>query len=74
MAIGFAAGRKYADRGQVYQVGRTASNAYWDWWLSRGDLHCMGYGTAHQNSEDFVRMCQRAAVQLEVVMTEVVGV
>jgi hypothetical protein len=74
MAIGIAAGRKYTDRGQVYQVGRTASNAYWDWWLSRGDLHCMGSGTAHQNSEEFVRMCQRAALKLEAVMTEVVGV
>ena len=74
MAIGFAAGRKYPDRTQAHQVGRTASNAYWDWWLTRGDLHCMGYGTAHQTSDEFVRMCQRTAVKLEAVMTEVVGV
>ena len=74
MAIGLAAGQKYTDRGQLHQAGRTASNAYREWWLSRGDLHCMGYGTAHENSEEFVRMCQRTAVQLETVMTEVVGV
>jgi len=74
MAIGLAAGEKYADRAQLHQVGRAASNAYWDWWLTRGDLHCMGTGTTHEDSEEFVRMCQRAAVQLEAVMTEVVGV
>ncbi len=74
MAIGFAAGKKYPDRQQVHQVGRTASNAYWDWWVSRGDLHCMGYGTAHESSEEFVRMCQRTAVKLEAVLTEVVGI
>jgi hypothetical protein len=74
MAIGLAAGRKYPDRNQAHQVGRAASNAYWDWWLTRGDLHCMGYGTAHQTSDEFVRMCQRTAVTLEKVMTEVVGV
>ena len=74
MAIGLAAGRKYPDRAEAHQVGRAASNAYWDWWLTRGDLHCMGSGTTHETSEEFVRMCQRAAVKLEAVMTEVVGV
>jgi C_GCAxxG_C_C family probable redox protein len=72
MAIGLVAGRKYEDRAQVHRVGRAASNVYWDWWVSRGDLHCMGYGTAHENSEEFVRMCQRAAVALERVILEVV--
>lgn len=72
MAIGLVAGRKYEARAQVHQAGRAASNAYWDWWLSRGDLHCMGYGTAHENSEEFVRMCQRAAVTLERVILELV--
>lgn len=74
MAIGIAAGHKYADRNEVHRVGRAASSAYWDWWLTRGDLHCMGYGTAHETSEEFLRMCQRAAARLESVMTEVVGV
>ena len=73
MAIGIAAGEKYADRAEVHKVGRTASNAYWDWWLTRGDLHCMGPGTTHETSEEFVRMCQRAAVKLEAVMEEMVG-
>jgi len=74
MAIGLAVGQKHADRKQVHDVGRQASNAYWEWWVSRGDLHCMGSGTNHENSEEFVRMCQRTAVKLESVLTEVVGV
>ncbi len=73
MAIGFVVGEKYADRGQVHSVGRTASNAYWDWWMTRGDLHCMGYGTTHENSDEFVRMCQRTAVKLESVLLEVLA-
>lgn len=73
MAIGFVAGEKYSDRGQVHQVGRTASNAYWDWWMTRGDLHCMEYGTAHETSEEFVRMCQRTALKLEEILQEVVA-
>jgi len=74
MAIGIGAGQRFPERSQMHQVGRNASNAYWDWWLTRGDLHCMGYGTAHETSEEFSRMCQRAAVSLEKVMTEHLGV
>jgi len=70
MAIGFAAGEKYPDRTQLHRVGRLASNAYWEWWLTRGDLHCMGPLTTHETPEEFVRMAQRAAVKLE----EVLGV
>lgn len=70
MAIGIASGSLYSDRGQLHTVGRKASNAYWDWWLTRGDLHCMGPLTTHENSEEFVRMAQRSAVKLE----EVLGV
>lgn len=68
MAIGFASGQKYTDRQMVHQVGRRASNAYWEWWLSRGDQHCMGYGTDHEDSEEFVRMAQRGALKLEGVL------
>lgn len=71
MAIGILAGDKHEDRGRVHEVGRVASNAYWDWWLTRGDLHCMGPGTVHEGSEEFLRMCQRAALRLEKVMTEI---
>lgn len=65
MAIGFAAGEKHSDRSEVHRVGRELSNAYWDWWISRGDVHCFGSNTTHENSEEFVRMCQRTAVRLE---------
>jgi hypothetical protein len=68
MAIGIAAGTRYADRQQLHTVGRKASNAYWEWWLTRGDLHCMGPLTTHETPEEFVRMAQRAAVKLEEVM------
>jgi hypothetical protein len=68
MAIGFAAGEKYADRATMHRAGRAASNAYWDWWLTRGDLHCMGPGTTHGDSGEFLRMSQRAAVKLEEVI------
>lgn len=73
MAIGFAVGARYEDRGQVHQVGRRASNALWDWWLTRGDLNCMGPGTEHENSEEFVRMCQRVAVKVEEVIVGVMA-
>jgi len=72
MAIGLAAGEKYADRAEVHRVGREASDTYWDWWITRGDLHCMGAGTTHETSEEYVRMCQRTAVRLEAVIEEVV--
>jgi hypothetical protein len=65
MAIGFAAGERYSDRSEVHKVGRELSNAYWDWWISRGDVHCFGSNTTHEGSEEFVRMCQRAAVRVE---------
>ena len=68
MAIGFASGEKYQDRRVVHQVGRRASNAYWEWWVGRGDLHCMGHGTNHEDSAEFLRMAQRAAVKLDGVM------
>ena len=74
MAIGIAAGNKYQDREQVHSLGRTASNAYWEWWLTRGDLNCMGPGTEHSNSEEFVRMCQRTAVKVEEIIVEVLKV
>ena len=65
MAIGFAAGERYPDRTEMHRVARELSNAYWDWWVSRGDLHCMGPGTAHETSVEFVRMAQRTAVKVE---------
>ena len=65
MAIGFAAGERYEERAEMHRVARGLSNAYWDWWVSRADVHCMGPGATHETSEEFVRMNQRAAVHLE---------
>jgi hypothetical protein len=74
MAIGFVAGDKNADRAKVHHVGRTASNQYWEWWMTRGDLHCMAPGTTHENSEEFVRMAQRCGVKLEAILLEMIQV
>ena len=73
MAIGIAAGSRYPERQQLHSVGRRASNDYWEWWLTRGDLHCMGPLTTHETSEEFVRMGQRAALKLEGVMGVLLG-
>lgn len=73
MAIGFAAGRSYTDRGEIHRAGREASNSYWEWWLSRGDLHCFGPGTTHETPEEFVRMTQRAAARLEEIISSMVS-
>jgi C_GCAxxG_C_C family probable redox protein len=74
MAIGFVVGDRHEDRSKVHQVGRKASNQYWEWWMTRGDLHCMAPGTTHENSEEFVRMAQRCAVKLEGILLEVAQV
>jgi C_GCAxxG_C_C family probable redox protein len=68
MAIGFAAARKTQDRTVRRRMSREASNAYWDWWVSRGDVHCPGAAESHPTPEMFIRMSQRTAVKLEAVI------
>ncbi len=65
MAIGFAAAQQSQDRTVIHRNSRKASNAYWDWWISVGDVHCPGPLESHPNDEMFRRMAQRTAVKLE---------
>jgi hypothetical protein len=69
MAIGLLAAQHTRDRTLIHRISRPASNAYWEWWVSRGDVHCPGPLESHPTTEMFVRMSQRAAAKLD----EVVG-
>ena len=69
MAFGLAASARYAtDRAEMRRVARAMSNEYWDWWLSRGDLHCAILRPTYDGSEDFLRMAQRTALKAEEVL------
>jgi hypothetical protein len=69
MAFGLAASVRYgSDRAEMRRVARAMSNEYWDWWLSRGDLHCSILRPAYDGSEDFLRMAQRTPLKAEEVL------
>ena len=69
MAFGLAASVRYgSDRAEMRGVARAMSNEYWDWWLSRGDLHCSILRPTYDGSEDFLRMAQRTALKAEEVL------
>ena len=74
MAIGFAAAKKTRDRTEIHRISRPAANAYWDWWVSVGDVHCPGPLESHPTPEMFVRMTQRTAVKLEEAITPMMAV
>jgi C_GCAxxG_C_C family probable redox protein len=73
MAIGFVAARKTQDRAVRVRISRQASDAYWDWWVSRGDVHCPGPLESHPTPELFLRMSQRTAAKLEEVLDAMVA-
>ncbi len=73
MAIGFAAAKKTPDRTLLHRISRQASNAYWEWWITVGDVHCPGPLESHPNDEMFLRMAQRTAVKLEGAITAMTG-
>jgi hypothetical protein len=73
MAFGLAASARYAtDRAEMRRVARAMSNEYWDWWLSRGDLHCAILRPTYEGSEEFLRMAQRTALKAEEVLRDLV--
>jgi hypothetical protein len=66
MAFGLAASARHAtDRAEMRRVARAMSNEYWDWWLSRGDLHCAILRPTYEGSEEFLRLAQRTALKTE---------
>jgi hypothetical protein len=65
MAFGLAASARIPDRAERRRVGRALSNEYWDWWLTRGDIHCAILRPTYNGAEEFVRVGQRAALKAE---------
>jgi len=63
-----ASERYAADRAEMRRVARAMSNEYWDWWLSRGDIHCAILRPTYDGSEDFLRLAQRTALKAEEVL------
>ena len=73
MAFGLAASARYgSDRVEMRRVARAMSNEYWDWWLSRGDLHCAILRPTYEGSEEFLRMAQRTALKTEEILRDLV--
>ncbi len=65
MAIGVAAGKLHKDRQAMREFSRPLAKEYWEWWESRGPLHCSGLRELYSGDEQFVRMGQRAVTKLE---------
>ncbi len=65
LAIGVAAGRLHQDRTELRRRARQMSNEYWNWWLSRGPVHCSELRVMYESGEEFLRMAQRAVATVE---------
>jgi len=65
MAIGIAARKLYKDREEMHAFARQQASAFWEWWESRGPVHCRDLRKRYEGTEEFVRMGQRVVVKLE---------
>ena len=65
MSIGIAARKLHEDRTAMREFSRPRSDEYWEWWQSRGPLHCSDLRELYDGSDQFLRMGQRAVVKLE---------
>jgi len=65
MTIGVAAGKLHKDRQAMREFSRPLAEAYWEWWESRGPLHCGDLRKLYAGNEEFLRMGQRAVTKLE---------
>jgi hypothetical protein len=65
MAMGIAAGKLYDSRAQLKQFARPLKDQYWDWWTARGPVHCAELRQLYGGTEQFIRMTQRAAAEVE---------
>jgi hypothetical protein len=65
MAMGVAAGKLHEGRAELKQFARPLKDEYWDWWTSRGSVHCAELRTRYNGSEEFLRMTQRATAKVE---------
>jgi hypothetical protein len=65
MTIGVAARKLHKDRQAMRDFSRPLARKYWEWWESRGPVHCGELREIYAGSEEFVRMGQRAVLKLE---------
>jgi len=65
MTIGVAAGKLHEDRQAMRAFSRPLAKEYWEWWESRGPLHCSDLRELYSGGEDFLRMGQRTVTKLE---------
>jgi hypothetical protein len=65
MSIGIAARKLHEDRTAMREFSRPLAKEYWEWWESRGPLHCSDLREMYDGSDQFLRMGQRAMVKLE---------
>lgn len=69
MAIGVAAGTSFEDRTALKDFARPRAQQYWEWWTSRGPLHCRELTRLYEGREEFIRMGQRVAAKVEQLIT-----
>jgi hypothetical protein len=65
MAIGVAARKLHEDRKAMRDFAKPRIQELWDWWTSRGPLHCADLRELYQGDEAFLRMGQRTAAKVE---------
>lgn len=65
MAIGIAARKLHEDRSEMRAFANPLRDEYWDWWNSRGPLHCSDLREMYDGSDQFLRMGQRSVAKLE---------
>jgi hypothetical protein len=65
MAIGIAARKLHEDRSAMREFANPRRDEYYEWWQSRGPLHCSDLREMYDGSDQFLRMGQRAVVKLE---------
>lgn len=65
MAVGVAAGKLHEERTAKRDFARPRGQEYWDWWVSRGPIHCSELRALYDGSEQFMRMAQRVTAKVE---------
>jgi hypothetical protein len=65
MAIGIAARKLHDDRTAMREFANPRRDEFYEWWQSRGPLHCSDLRELYSGGDQFLRMGQRAAAKLE---------
>ncbi len=72
MALGAAAGAKGGDRSVQRRRLRLASEEFWSWWTARAPLVCRELRSQYGSQDEFLRMAQRVAAQVETLIDTMV--